>query len=142
MNLHEVELVLKRNLLKWPPFEEGQLRLETLSRPDHLWISFRTVATLIQHSTHFDVNVDGSTFYLLHIELEDRHRNKGLGSQLYQILEKVAQEIGCRVFEQTPSGWTPRGETRAAYLQRRGYTLVGDVARKEFNTEVGSNVPS
>lgn len=121
-----------KHLIGWSPFDEGDLRLGE-SHLGHYYICFRTVQTPpLNDTTHFDVNIIDDVFYLLDIELEPRHKGKGLGLQLYEALENIARDLGCTRIEQTPSGWTHSGETRASYLQRHGYTLKGRVAIKEF----------
>lgn len=100
---------------------------------EHWWIGYRTHPSNIPDgSTHFDLNLCDDILYLLHIELLREHRGKGHGSQLYQVVEAIAKRLKCSMLEQTPSGWTPSGDTRAKYLERRGYTIQHNVAIKRF----------
>lgn len=81
-------------------------------------------------TTHLDLEVDGTALYLLSIGLDPEQRGQGLGKQLYALVEAVAADLGCQLVVTTPSGWTPRKESRAAYVQRLGYQMKGDEAYK------------
>jgi GNAT superfamily N-acetyltransferase len=84
-------------------------------------------------TTHFDVQVQDGVFYILSIQLEEKFRGKGLGFQLYSILEQMAKNFGCHTIEMTPSGWTQTKETRADYVCRKlGYQMKGQVAVKSL----------
>lgn len=74
----------------------------------------------------FSANVIDGVFYLLAIELPRSLRGQGHGSRLYEALVKIASELGCSRIEQTPSGWSPNGETRAHWLERRGWIINDD----------------
>lgn len=84
-------------------------------------------------TTHADVNILDGVFYLLHIELRSEDRGRGVGEELYQLFEFAARCLKCRRIEQTPSGWTKTGETRASYLERRGWTIDGNIAFKTLD---------
>lgn len=100
---------------------------------DGLSISIRTTrANIPTGTTYLDINILKDVFYLLHIELRKEDRGKGYGGKLYEMLTEVAHQLGCRRIEQTPSGWTPSGDTRASYLQRRGWILENNVAYKDL----------
>lgn len=73
--------------------------------------------------------VIGDRFYLLWILLPTRMRCQGHGSSLYSVIERIAAALGCSEIWQTPSGWTPKGDTRRSYLHRRGW--LDDVAHVE-----------
>lgn len=79
-----------------------------------------------------EFNIVDRTAFLLEIEIDPKYRKQGFGSQLYVIAERIAARLGCARIEQTPSGWTPSGETRASYLQRRGWVLEGRIAYKRI----------
>lgn len=99
------------------------------------WIGIRTNhETIPRGSTYLDINILGDVFYLLHIEVQREDRGKGYGNRLYEMLTDIAKNLGCRRIEQTPSGRTWRGETRASYLERRGWVLENDVAYKDLNS--------
>lgn len=115
----------------------------TLYRPEHYvhvcerpgFISIEYFAAADWHFraedlSAFSLNVQGLTLYLLHIRLRSSDRGKGLGSGLYSAIEEIAYQLGCARIEQTPSGWTPDGDTRANYLKRRGWLLASEVAYK------------
>ena len=96
-------------------------------------ISLRTTRDNIPiGTTYADINILGDVFYLLHIEIQQGHRGKGHGTELYRLFEQVAKELGCKRIEQTPSGTTIRGETRAAYLKRRGWQTNETIAWKDL----------
>lgn len=85
--------------------------------------------------THFDLQITGTTCYLLHIEIAEEHRHKGLGFLLYLLIEEIAKDLGCHTIEQTPSGWTttPEKETRMKYVCRKlNYIPKGIAAEKNI----------
>jgi len=129
----EVESVARNYLQEFPLYDPTHSVTVRPLNNGKYWIGYRTTEYFDPHgSTHFDVNVEGEIFYLLFIEVEPAERKKGHGSILYDVLEQIAAALGCTMLEMTPSGTTPRGESRAAYLERRGYTLHGVVARKNL----------
>jgi hypothetical protein len=123
--------VFRKHLQNWPGYAP-QHSLESHVAPCNTWIGYRTSPQVHPFgTTHFDVNITESaseplTFYLLHIELEAALRGIGLGARLYELLTEIARELDCKRIVQTPSGWTPSGETRDAYLQRRGWLPLGN----------------
>jgi hypothetical protein len=100
------------------------------------WIGYSTDnrARMGDFGTSFDLNYyeDIRTLYLLHLQIDASQRGRGHGSQIYEIICNIAKELDCLIVEQTPSGWTPSGDTRANYLIRRGWTIVNDVAIKNL----------
>ncbi len=90
-----------------------------------------------QDATYWDANVIGSKFYLLHIQIVREYRGKGHGAALYEIIERIAAELGCREVRQHPSGTTSAGETRRSYLERRGWTSDGIEVFKKTNVGCG-----
>lgn len=78
-----------------------------------------------QLGTGFDLNVIGDVCYLLDVRLDDRYRGKWYGSGLYVALRAIAGDLGCCEIRQTPSGTTFRGESRRAWLMRRGWDPDG-----------------
>lgn len=98
------------------------------------WIGYRTTdANRPEGTTHFDLNLCGDTLYLLSIEIEKQNRGKGNGESLYKVIEEIGKRLGCTSLNQTPSGWTQSGDTRANYLKRRGYEIIGGVAIKKLD---------
>lgn len=84
-----------------------------------------------QRETYFDVQKIRNVLFLLHIQIAEGHRGKGLGEELYRRIEWLAADMGCDQIWQTPSGWLPSGETRESYLDRKlGYTIVKHEAYK------------
>jgi GNAT superfamily N-acetyltransferase len=117
------------------PFHRPELPTEVvLLKCGIWWIGYGERSR--QHgldTTHCDINIDRDTFYVLSISLAKSLRGQGYGEMFYKALEAVARDIGCRRLVMTPSGKTVRGESRASYLERRGYTLRGMVATKDLN---------
>lgn len=74
-------------------------------------------------STYVDINIENDVFYLLHIELDKKHRGQGYGESLYKICEDAAASLGCKTIKQTPSGWTATGDSRLQYLLKRSWQL-------------------
>ena len=124
--------ISRGHLSAWPLYCDEH---EVLMRPlDHgHWLAYRTKpANHPFGTTHWDANVIDTVFYLLHIELLSANRGKGYGNQLYEIIERIAADIGCTEIRQTPSGWTPRGESRMNYLCRRGWARDGEEVMKRL----------
>jgi ribosomal protein S18 acetylase RimI-like enzyme len=114
--------------MSWPLYDPKALTVQ-----QHHGKTFVTYGTdRRREKTHFDLEIDNGTCYLLGISIDKEHRGKGLGKQLYRIIETIAAELGCRVVEMTPSGSTVTGESRAAYVARLGYELNGMIARKRL----------
>lgn len=86
-----------------------------------------------QKVNHIHINIEGKTFYLLSIEIDNCFRGKGYGSELYNFLVEMARYIGCNRIVQTPSGKTYTGETREDYLKRRGWQSNGVIAWIDLN---------
>ena len=92
----------------------------------------RVAVSVRAYETSIDVNIIWDVFYLLFVEIGEAARGRGKGSAIYERMEAIARDLGCRRIEQTPSGWCPNGETRAAYLARRGWVLEGEIAYKDL----------
>ena len=119
--------------LKLYPFWRDSSEVHVCGIDGGLSIAFRSRLGIPIGSTHFDVNVtEEGVFYLLHIELEPCFRGRGIGNELYFLLEWLAKKLGCHRIEQTPSGTTFSGESRASYLERRGWKLKDWIAYKEI----------
>lgn len=84
-------------------------------------------------TTYFDMHKIEGRLYLLHIEINEAHRGKGLGEMLYRIVEDIGIELGCDEIWQTPSGRTTTGESRMDYVVRKlGYSANGIEATKSL----------
>ena len=91
------------------------------------WVGYRTTKANIPFgTTHFDLNLEGETCYLLDIELQKDSRGKGNGRDLYATIEEFALLVGSPWVQTTPSGWTPAGKTRRDYMRKLGYTDVNE----------------
>lgn len=93
------------------------------------------------HTTHLDINIithrNGERVcYLLTIGLDEEHRGKGHGRELYQLVEDWALEMGCVRVTLTASGSTYRGDTRADYMRRLGYEVDGSLCTKHLASTV------
>ena len=121
-------------LPRWPVWKpDDRLRFTTIDGVGNGVIFYRTSPRFDHiHSTHFDLNVVGDECFLVSIGLNEELRGKGLGSALYTLIEDAARDGGCVRLRQTPSGWTPLGEPRMAYILRRGYERAGVEAIKEL----------
>lgn len=73
------------------------------------------------HGTDFALNIIGDICYLLSIRIDEEHRGKGLGRQLYGVVENIARDLGCREVRMMPSGMTGTKESRRDYVKRLGY---------------------
>jgi len=126
-------------LAKWQLYKPTDLVLQAPAAATTVWIGYRTTpANMPFGTTHFDLNIIDGVCYILHVELVPEHRGRGHGAQLYDLLVAIAREWPCDRVEQTPSGWTTTGETRAKYLERHGWTLRGNIAEKELTNGSGN----
>lgn len=111
------------------PFDSGTSSLRSREIGDcRLWIGYSTGTK----ETYFHTNVDGDVLYLLTIQVAEHFRGRGYGDRLYDIVEDLAVDLGCREVRQTPSGWTTTKETRRSYLNRRGWIDDGAEVYKEL----------
>jgi GNAT superfamily N-acetyltransferase len=69
----------------------------------------------------FDLNIDGDTCYLLHINLSKSLRGNGNGKELYESIEEFSRVEGLRRVVMFPSGTTFCGDSRRNYVHRIGY---------------------
>lgn len=77
----------------------------------------------------FSLNWCEAILYLIFIQVAPEHRGKGHGEQLYDLIVEFARRLGCKEVRQTPSGgW--EGQSREAYLVKRGWFMVGNEAVK------------
>lgn len=119
--------ILNEKLAAWP-LHTGKASARFLKGSDtDISIGYFAKADsfIAQDATRFALNIMGKDCYLLAIEIVRAERGKGYGNQLYEILTRVAQELGCHRIIQTPSGWVVKDgvkvETRREYLERRGW---------------------
>lgn len=109
----------------WELFN-SESRWQVVTRGDSVCIALIDVAVSDwPHVIDLELNVETKTLYLLHIVLKWDLRNKGYGSQLYELIVEFAKRCGCREVRQTPSGWAHHGEERRHWLERRGWTTEG-----------------
>jgi hypothetical protein len=121
----EVLAIAERHTRTWPLFSADNhiLSSKTMSN-DNLYVGYSNAQPDGRDDYKlgtWKANIIGDVFYLLSIYIPENRRGEGHGDHLYRICENVAAEIGCREIRQTPSGWTPSGETRRSYLHRRGW---------------------
>jgi GNAT superfamily N-acetyltransferase len=112
----EIEQVVRRELSTWAMYRP---RDEVIVHPIRSGLWF--IGYQPARATSWHANIEGEIFYLLGIRLSLDLRGEGLGSQLYEAIERIATATGCRRIQQTPSGWTHTDETRMNYLMRRGW---------------------
>jgi len=99
------------------------------------WNSGNRLHWISSDTGRFDLQITNKVCYLLHIEIAEEHRHKGLGFLLYLLIEEIARELGCHTIVQTPSGWTDRNltKTRMEYVcDKLGYTKKGIEAEKDI----------
>ncbi len=126
-NTAEIAEVCRRHLVGYELAEAGTLRVhQTLDGWASIMCQFDELPQWAQSRSYFAVNIGtNGLFYLLGIGLARKYRGRGLGSQLYTILEEIAAELGCLAVVMTPSGITLKGETRFDYMLRKGYKPYG-----------------
>ena len=132
MDLKQIAIKCLKGFPLYNP-EQHTVSIHDVPANDFVWVGYRTTESNQPHgSTHFDINIINGVFYILDIEVEKKHRGKGHGDALYKVLEEIARQAKCRWVQMKPSGWTHTGETRKAYLLRRGYRSIGGEAVKEL----------
>lgn len=121
--------IVERHMRTWRMFKSKKhtFSVKALSET-HLCFGFANTHEM-RHGddsyAQWNINLIGDVFYVLSLSIPPRRRGKGHGDSLYRVLEQIAKEFGCREIRQTPSGWTPRGDTRRQYLNRRGWQNDG-----------------
>lgn len=120
MNLEELEFAARFRMARWTLYRPAHEVASREISDGKFWLAYNRTGANYWHA-----NIEAKVFYLLKIEIEERHRRVGLGSELYGIIEQIAWDVGCEEIRQFPSGWTPRGDTRLSYLMRRGWWLEG-----------------
>ncbi|MBS3051255.1 MAG: GNAT family N-acetyltransferase [Candidatus Aenigmarchaeota archaeon] len=105
-------------------------RADQILQCDTVLITYRTKpgcpwgATQGSETTHFDLQVEGDTCYLVEIGLNSELRGVGLGEELYTIAESIARQAGCNRIVMHASGTTITGNTRKEYAMERGYREI------------------
>lgn len=94
---------------------------------DIVHIAYRTFDKTPIETTHFDLQLQGETCYLVEIELEKSKRGRGIGRNMYILCEEIAKSLGCKILRQTASGTAFDGRTRKSYLEDLGYTSINMV---------------
>lgn len=122
--------------LAWPAkLRAGMTGWDFVESNDDGWSLSMQLTRAGKEVAKVDVQVIEATCYLLRIFIAEDLRGRGLGTKLYEGVERFAAEVGCRWVEMTPSGSTHTGELRSSWIvRRRGYRLFGvglsPVARK------------
>jgi GNAT superfamily N-acetyltransferase len=142
LGYYEILAVVNRRMKDWSLFEtmfRTEVHLaDAVAGRYSIDYGLPVACARVSGSSFWEAEVCGGIFYLLGIQVEPRHRGKGHGAALYEIITEIARELGCNEIRQMPSGWTSneRGinETRPRrdYLHDRGWTDVeagGDVRK-------------
>lgn len=127
-----VENVMRRRMIAWPLYRTDFVLFAIALENDGWSLGYSAPRPRRPFGTYWDANIIKDVFYLLHIQIDKKLRGKGHGAQLYEIIERIAQELKCRRIVQHPSGATINGETRRQYLNRRGWRDFGVEVYKDF----------
>lgn len=128
-----LETLFRELLSTWPYYRPEHYVHTRVGEPAYLgYVGYPTWQPETVEVTRLEINVELPILYLLSIRLQPGLRGRGIGWQLYELVEELARRLGCHYLEQTPSGTTYSRQSRAEYLAARGYTLVGGVAVKEL----------
>ena len=121
MTQRQIESAMRRRMRRWKLFNpRGPLFAIRLENGD--WsLGYASRRGVHPKDTHWDANIIKGVFYLLRIQVAPMYRGRGDGAKLYELIEQLACDLGCTQIRQHPSGWTPTGETRKSYLERRGW---------------------
>ena len=120
MEEKEYETLLRTYLTSFPLYDPSHVILVKVSDEGTIHLSYYFVERDV-FGARFDLQISDTLCYLLWIGISKQHRGKGLGSQLYTLIENFAAEVGCTTLRITPSGETFSGKDRRDYLLRRGY---------------------
>lgn len=124
-NREQVIGIVRRNVSSLPIYRDYQ-RVESSVLPGErtVWACYEPVSRFGREeiSTGFHLNFEGDVCYLDYICLAESLRGNGIGALMYEAIERIAREMGCKRVIQTPSGFTKTGETRRDYVKRKfGY---------------------
>lgn len=125
---------VRKHLETYPLYESSQ-NIFVRKRDKNVYINWQTGPSIVNRRTYFDLQIIDKTMYILHIEIAQEFRGRGLGFLLYLLLEEIAKEFECHIMEMTPSGWTntPEKETRMNYVVRKlNYVANGITAVKNI----------
>lgn len=148
----ELENALRVALRKWPLYREADHVMATPldDTGDHWSLQYCTyfeggafTATARTGETQpnmVSLDVLPCITYLLSIRIGREHRGQGLGAALYDRLCDFARSHGCLLIEQTPSGQTPSGQSREAYLLKRGWKRHGRSVYKAMHPDFRKEV--
>ena len=125
MKLEEIPDLMRENLRQLPIFNETHKVAAKKLDDNKIWIGYRTTNNFPRGTTYFDLNIIGTTCYVLWIELKKEQRGKNLGRSLFKAIEDFAKNYGCDKVILTPSGYTPSGKTRLEYMKSLGYHELG-----------------
>ena len=128
--------VVRREMERWGLYQPGDVVFVIRLNGESLSLGYRSGSILRVDGTYWDANVIEDTFYLLSIHLACTERGKGHGTALYEIIERIASQLGCGAIRQTPSGVTVTRESRMEYLHRRGWMSDGVEMFKQIGKPV------
>lgn len=123
MNMARIREKVLHVLEGWPLYEPiDVLSVTALPSEQRFFIGYCTHLrfSLLSLNAQFDTGI----LYLLEIELPPFLCGQGHGSQLYDCVVEIARALELREVRQTPSGWTPSGETREDWLARHGWKAM------------------
>ena len=134
---NQLKEISKQCLEGWDLYKDShKISVKEISE-GKIWIGYSdnvkmpAIAGASWETTHFHVNIIDGVLYVLSIGVSEENRGKGHGDKLYQILEHIAKDAGCKKVQMTASGRTKTGESRKDYLLRRGYKELGNEVYKD-----------
>ena len=117
----KMEVSLRKKLSKLEIYDAGdKVRIDS-DESNKLFVQYKkgNYARLIG-TTHFALQIEAETAYLLSIGREERYRNKGFGRILYNVVEDFCNERGVERIQLTFSS-----EGREEYWQSLGFKKIG-----------------
>ena len=107
LNNYEIKQIknsLRKKLSRLEIYESDD-QVGVVSREDKLYIHYKKGKYIgMLGTTHFAIQVEGDTAYLLSIGREERFKGKGLGKSLYLIVEELCKERCINKIQLTFSG--------------------------------------
>lgn len=122
LNKDLIKETIKRNMATWVDYHPSQHIGVFKLKENHWSLCFNRSSSYL----YWDANIIKQHFFLLAIRIPLGIRGKGYGQQLYERIELIAKDLGCKKIVQTPSGTTYKGDTRYNYCIRHGWLDWGD----------------
>lgn len=113
-----IERDLRESLRKFPMYNNNQYIYVHLD--GGVYIRYAPTQNITQSigKTRFDLEIKGDSCDIIYFEIENKERENGYGSLLYDIIENFCvEQFNCKIFTTTPSGISKR----IGFWERKGF---------------------